>query len=118
MGKVDEEVGLMLGIIVSLWKMIHAVNETQCTPFLNILLLACTKSSIGSMRVDFLMALAGVPVRELFVYVGYWKRTRVPCAPQWAESAKKSDSGTTLEVLQVYFQRDVIQVDHPNHISN
>ena len=26
-GKVDEEVGLMLGIIVSLWKMIWAVNE-------------------------------------------------------------------------------------------
>jgi len=29
-GKVDEEVGLMLGIIVSLWKMIHAANEKWC----------------------------------------------------------------------------------------
>jgi len=26
LGKVDEEEGLMLGIIVSLWKMIRAVN--------------------------------------------------------------------------------------------
>jgi len=96
-------------MIASLWKMIHAVND---------LLLACTESSIGSMRVDFLMALAGVPVRELFLYVGYWQRTRVPHAPQWAESAKKSDSGKTPKVLQVFFRRDVIQVDHPNHISN
>ena len=29
-GKVDEEVGLMRWIIVSLWKMIHAVNEKGC----------------------------------------------------------------------------------------
>jgi hypothetical protein len=28
--KVDEEVELMLGIIVSLWKMIRAVNEKWC----------------------------------------------------------------------------------------
>jgi hypothetical protein len=26
-GKVDEKLGLMLGIIVILWKMIHAVNS-------------------------------------------------------------------------------------------
>ena len=31
---------------------------------LNALSLACAESSIGSMQVDFIMALAGVPVRE------------------------------------------------------
>jgi len=41
------------------------------------------------MQVGFRMALAGVPVRELFDNVGYWLRTRVPHACQWAESAKK-----------------------------
>ena len=29
-GKVEEEVGLMLGIIVSLWKIIRAGNEKWC----------------------------------------------------------------------------------------
>ncbi len=29
-GKVDEEVGLKRGILVSLWKMIRAVNEKWC----------------------------------------------------------------------------------------
>ena len=84
----------------------------------NALLLACAESSIGSMQVGFLMALAGVPVRELFDYVGYWRRKRVPRACQWAESAKKRDPGKTLKVLQVLFRRDVIEVDPPNHISN
>jgi len=70
---------------------------------LNALLLACAKSSIGSMQIGFLMALAGVLVRELFVYVGYWRRTRVPRAHHWAESVKKSDSGKTPKVLQVLF---------------
>jgi hypothetical protein len=36
---------------------------------LNVLLLGCAKPSIGSMQVGFLMALAGVPVRESFDYV-------------------------------------------------
>ena len=35
-GKVEEEVGLMLGIIVSLWKMIHAdmkrLGSNDCCP--------------------------------------------------------------------------------------
>ena len=55
---------------------------------MNALLLVCAKSSIGSMQVGFLMAMAGVPVRELFVYVGYWRRTRVPCGRQPAERVK------------------------------
>ena len=37
---------------------------------LNAMLLACAESSIGSMQIGFLMALAGVPVRELFIY--FW----------------------------------------------
>jgi hypothetical protein len=85
---------------------------------LNALSLVCAKSSIGSMQVGFLMALAGVLVRNLFIYVGYWRRTRVPRAHQWAEGAKKSDSGKTQKVLQVLFRRDVIEVDPPNYISN
>ena len=66
---------------------------------LNALSLVCAESSIGSMQLGFLMALAGVPVRELFTYVGYWWRMRVPHARQWAESAKKSDPGKTPKVL-------------------
>ena len=85
---------------------------------LNALSLACAESSIGSMQVGFLMALAGVPVRELFIYVGYWWRMRVHHACQWAESIKMSDLGQTPKVLQVLFQGDVIEVDPPNHISN
>ena len=65
------------------------------------------------MQAGFLMALAGVPVRELFENVGYWQRTRVPRARQLAESAKKSDPGKALEVVQVLFRGDVIEVDHP-----
>ena len=70
------------------------------------------------MQVGFLMALAGVPVRELFDYVRYRRRTRVPRARQWAESTKKSDPGKTPKVFQVLFRWDVIEVDPPNHISN
>ena len=40
------------------------------------------------------MVLAGVPVRELFVFVGCWQRTRVPLACQWAESVKTSETNT------------------------
>ena len=52
------------------------------------------------MQVGFLMALAGVSVRELFDYVGYWRRKRVPRARQWAESAKKSDPGKYLRYFK------------------
>ena len=85
---------------------------------LNALSLTCAKSSIGSMQVGFIMALAGVPVRELFVYVGYLRKMRVSRACQWAENIKTSDPGQTPKVLQVLFRRDVIKVDPPNHISN
>jgi hypothetical protein len=57
---------------------------------LNALLLACTKSGGGIMQVGFLMALAGVPVMELFHNDGYWPRTRVRCASQWAEREKRA----------------------------
>ena len=46
----------------------------QHITILNALSLACAKSSIGSMQVGFLLALAGVLVRELFNNVGYWQR--------------------------------------------
>ena len=39
---------------------------------LNALSLACTKSSICSMQVGFLMSLEVLTVRELFDNVGYW----------------------------------------------
>ena len=38
---------------------------------LKALSLACAKWSIGSMQVSFLMALARVPVRELFNNIGF-----------------------------------------------
>ncbi len=66
---------------------INLPSQNTMHTILNALSLACAESSIGSMQVSFLMALAGVPVRELFVYVGYWRRTRVPRARQWAEGA-------------------------------
>ncbi len=37
---------------------------------LNAMLLECTKLSIGSIQVGFLMALAGVSVGEMFMGVG------------------------------------------------
>jgi len=87
---------------------------------LNALLLACAKSSIGSMQVGFLMALAGVPLtlRELSGNVRYWLRTRVPHACQLAESATKSDPGKTPELIKVFFYgTNVIEVDPLNHTS-
>ncbi len=68
---------------------INLPTQNIILTILNALLLACAVSSIGSMQVGFLMALSGVPVRELFDNVGYWWRTRVPCARQEVESAKK-----------------------------
>ena len=44
---------------------------------LNALSLGCTKLSIGSKLVSFVLALGRVPVKELFKDVGYWRRTRV-----------------------------------------
>jgi len=70
---------------------------------LNALSLACNKLIIGSMQAGFLMAFTGVPERKLFDLVGYWQRTRVPCAHQWAESAKMSDPRQTTKATQVLF---------------
>ncbi len=50
--------------------------------------LACAKLSVGSTHIGFVMALVGVPVKELLDDVGYWRRTRVPCACQRAASVK------------------------------
>ncbi len=98
---------------------INLPTQNIMLTFWNALLLACAKSSIVSMQVGFLMALAVVSVRKLFDRVGNWWRTRVPCAHQWPESAKKSDPGQTPKVIQVLLYRgDVIEVDPPNHISN
>jgi hypothetical protein len=85
---------------------------------LNALLLACAKLGGGIMQVGFLMALAGVPVMELFHNVGYWQRTRVCCACQQAERGKKSNPGKTPKVVQPLFQGDVVEVHPPNHTSN
>jgi hypothetical protein len=56
---------------------------------LNPLSLACTEPSKGSMQVSFLMALAGVSVGGLFIYVGYWRRTRVPHALNGLRAQKR-----------------------------
>ena len=70
---------------------IHLPAQNTLLTILNTLSLARTKSSVGSMLVGFVLALVRVPVKELFVDVGYWQRTRVPCARQWAASVKKRD---------------------------
>ena len=58
---------------------------------LNALMLACAKLSVGSTQVGFIMALVRVPVKELLFdnVLGYWQRTGVPCAGQWAVSVEK-----------------------------
>jgi len=78
---------------------INLPTQNTMHTILNALLLACAESSIGSMQVGFIMALAGVPVRELFVDVGYWRRMRVPRARQWAENITTSDPGQTPKVI-------------------
>ncbi len=71
---------------------------------MNALLLACAKLGGSIMQVGFLMALARVPVMELFHNVGYWQRTRVHRACQQAERGNKSNPGKTPKVVQVLFQ--------------
>ena len=74
---------------------INLPTQNIMLTILNALSLACAEPVMSGMLDGILMALAGVPVRELFVYVGYWWRTRVPCARQQAESVKMSDPGHT-----------------------
>ncbi len=45
---------------------------------LNTMPLACAEWSIDNTQVSFVMALGGVPVKEFFNDVGYWRRKRVP----------------------------------------
>ena len=61
----------------------------------------------GSMQVGFLMALAGVSVRESFHNAGCLWRTRVPFIN--GLRAKTSDIGKTPKVIQVLFRGDVIE---------
>ena len=82
---------------------INVPKQNTMLTILNVLSLVCAESSIGSMQVGFLMALAGVPVRELFDNVGYWWRKRVPRALQQFKSATKSDLGKTPNGIQVLF---------------
>ena len=83
---------------------INLPTQNTMHTILNALSLACAEPSIGSMQVGFIMALAGVPVRELFVYVGYWLRTRVPHARQWAESVKRVIPDKHQRYFKYYFK--------------
>jgi hypothetical protein len=69
---------------------------------LNALPLAYAKSNVGNMQAGFIMALVGVPVKELLDDVGYWQM-RVPRACQRAASVKKHNRASTTTVVQVLF---------------
>ncbi len=98
---------------------INLPAQNTTLTILNALLLACAKLSIGSMQVGFVMALVGVPAKELLNDVGYWQRTRVPRACQLTGcECKKACRTTTTTVVQVLFRWDVFEVNPPNHISN
>jgi hypothetical protein len=86
---------------VCLCARINLTTQNIIDAILNALSLACAKLGGGIMQVGFLLALAGVPVMELFHNVGYWQRMRVHCACQRAEKEKKSNPGKTPEVVQV-----------------
>ncbi len=68
---------------------INLPAQNTTLTILNALPLACAELSVGSMQVGFVMALVGVPVKELLDDVGYWRRTRIPRACQRAASVKK-----------------------------
>jgi hypothetical protein len=97
---------------------INLPAQNTTLTILNALPLAYAKSSVGSMQAGFIMALVGVPAKELLKDVGYWRRTRVPRACQRAASVKKRNHASTTTVVQVLFQWDVFEVDPPNHISS
>ncbi len=97
---------------------INLPAQNTTLTILNALSLACAESRVGSTQVGFVMALVGVPVKELLDNVGYWRRTRVSRACQRAASVKKCNRTTTTTVVQVLFRWDVFEVDPPNHISN
>jgi hypothetical protein len=69
---------------------INLPAQNATLTILKALALACAKSRVGSTQVGFVMALVGVPVKELLKDVGYWQRMRVPCACQQAAGVKKA----------------------------
>ncbi len=85
---------------------------------LNALPLAYAELNVGNMQAGFIMALIGVPVKELLDDVGYLRRTRVPRSVNGLQSVKKRYRASTTTVVQVLFRWDVFEVDPPNHISN
>ena len=98
---------------------INLPEQNTTITILNAPLLAYAESNVGSTQDGFIMAfLVGVPVLELLNDVGYWRRTRVPCACQWAASVKKRNLVSTTTVVQLLFRWDVFEVDPMNHISN
>jgi hypothetical protein len=74
-------INLISQIPMSIWlgddkRIIVASTQNTMLTISNALSRVCAESSIGSMQVGFLMALTGVPVRELFGHVGYrWRTT-------------------------------------------
>ncbi len=97
---------------------INLPAQNTTLTILNALSLAYAKSNVGSTQAGLIMALVGVPVKELLNDIGYWQRTRVPRACQWAASIKKCNRASTTTVVQVLFRWDAFEVDPPNHISN
>ncbi len=95
---------------------LQAQNTTLT--ILNALPLVYAKSNVGSTQAGFIMALVGVPVKELLDDVGYLRRTRVPQLVNGLRSVKKRNRPSTTTVVQVLFRWDVFEVDPPNHISN
>ena len=70
-------------------RIINLPAQNTMLTVLNAQPLACAESSVGSTQIGFVMALVGVHVKELLDDVGYWRRTRGPCACQRAASVKK-----------------------------
>ena len=97
---------------------INLPAQNTTLTILNALPLACAESNVGSTQAGFIMALVGVPVKELLDDVGYWRRTRVPRLVNGLRSVKKRNRASTTTVVQVLFRWDVFEVDPPNHISN
>ena len=97
---------------------INLPAQNTTLTILNALPLAYAESNVGSTQAGFIMALVGVPVKELLDDVGYWRRTRVPRLVNGLRSVKKRNRASTTTVVQVLFRWDVFEVDPPNHISN
>ena len=97
---------------------INLPAQNTTLTILNALPFAYAESNVGSTQAGFIMALVGVPVKELLDDVGYLRRTRVPRLVNGLRSVKKRNRASTTTVVQVLFRWDVFEVDPPNHISN